>query len=50
MAAPALGAAAVTFRGIMDSYDPLADTARLKASPQDFEQQRNHYPLRPEVR
>lgn len=48
-AAPAGGAASVTFTSIMHSYDPLADTARLKAAPNDFEQQRNHYPLRPEV-
>ena len=47
--APAIGAAAVTFGSIMRSYDPLADTARLKATPSGFEQQRNHYPLRPEV-
>lgn len=29
-------------------YDPLADSARLKANPQAFEHLRNHYPLRRE--
>lgn len=29
-------------------YDPLADTARLRACPEAFEQQRNNYPLRRE--
>lgn len=43
-AAPAVNAPA-----IIRSYDPLADTAVLKASPSTFEAQRNHYRLRPEV-
>ena len=48
VARPARGAAQVTLDGIAASYDILADTARLKASPADFETQRNHYPHRPE--
>lgn len=47
--APAQGAVHVTMQRIIDSYDPLADTARLKAEPQAFEAQRNHYALRTEV-
>ena len=46
--APATGAAQVTLAGIAASYDILADTAALKASPSTFESQRNHYPHRPE--
>ncbi len=46
--APATGATQVTLDGIASSYDILADTARLKASPGDFESQRNHYSHRPE--
>ena len=46
--APATGAINVTLAGIAASYDILADTARLKAAPQDFEALRNRYPLRPE--
>ena len=48
IAAPATGAAQVTLAGIAASYDILADTAALKASPSTFESQRNHYPHRPE--
>jgi erythronate-4-phosphate dehydrogenase len=48
--APATGVAEVTLDGIAASYDILADTARLKASPQDFESLRNHYRLRNEFR
>ncbi len=33
---------------IAASYDPIADTAALKASPADFERLRNHYDLRHE--
>lgn len=47
--APAKGAAKVTLGRIMESYDPLADTARLKSCPEQFEQQRNGYDLRHEV-
>lgn len=50
---PAAGAAHVTLQGIMASYNPLADTAALKAIAHDvavgFEQLRNHYHLREEV-
>ena len=46
--APATGAAQVTLDGIAASYDIMADTAALKASPNTFESQRNHYPHRPE--
>ena len=46
--APATGATAVTLDDIASSYDILADTARLKAAPQDFEAMRNRYPLRRE--
>lgn len=48
IAAPATGAALVTLDGLADSYDILADTARLKADPASFESLRNHYPHRPE--
>lgn len=34
---------------ILASYDPLADTAALRAAPGTFESLRNHYPLRHEV-
>lgn len=47
---PATGAAQVTLDGIAVSYDILADTARLKAAPRDFESQRNHYLHRPEYK
>ena len=50
IASPATGAAQVTLDGIAASYDILADTARLKASPATFESLRNHYPLRHEFR
>ena len=48
IASPATGAAQATLDGIAASYDILADTSRLKTSPDTFESQRNHYPLRPE--
>lgn len=48
IASPATGAAQVTLDGIAASYDILADTARLKATPANFESLRNTYPLRPE--
>lgn len=47
--APYEGAHDVTLQRIMASYDPMQDTARLKAHPEQFEQLRNHYDLRPEV-
>lgn len=34
---------------IMRSYDPMADTAMLKAAPENFEKMRDNYPLRHEV-
>ncbi len=50
--APYGGAAKVTLREVMDSYNPLADTAMLKSDPSaaNFESLRNHYHLRPEVK
>lgn len=55
-ATPLLGATNVTMRHIADSYNPLLDTAALKAlgnSPEKFakgfESLRNHYNLRAEV-
>lgn len=38
----------VTPQQIIDSYDPLADTLRLRLAPDGFERQRNAYPLRNE--
>ncbi len=46
---PATGAAKVTTEGIAASYNPLADTRALKASPEQFELLRNRYALRDEV-
>ncbi|MBR1803983.1 MAG: 4-phosphoerythronate dehydrogenase [Muribaculaceae bacterium] len=46
---PPQGAEHVTLPGILASYNPLTDTAALKADPTAFESLRNHYPLRPEV-
>ena len=48
--APATGAAQVTLDALAGSYDILADTARLKSTPANFESQRNHYPHRQEYR
>ena len=48
ISSPATGAAQVTLAGIASSYDILADTAALKATPANFESHRNHYPHRPE--
>ena len=48
IAAPATGAQDVTLDGIASSYDIVADTARLKSIPSDFESLRNHYPHRNE--
>ncbi len=47
---PATGAAQVTLDGVAASYDILADTAALKATPAAFESLRNHYPHRQEYR
>lgn len=46
---PLNGAGQVTLQQIMDSYNPLTDTAHLKSSPESFEVLRNNYPLRHEV-
>lgn len=46
--APATGAAQVTLDGIAASYDIMADTTVLKATPANFESLRNTYPLRQE--
>ena len=48
IASPATGAAQVTLDGIAASYDIMTDSARLKASPDTFESQRNHYAHRQE--
>lgn len=48
--APALGADIRSIAEVAASYDPLADTARLKDAPEAFEQLRNRYALRREVR
>ena len=48
IASPTTGAAQVTLDGIAASYDILADTAALKATPANFESLRNTYPLRQE--
>lgn len=45
-AAPATGIDGITWQNI--HYDPLADTAALRACPSRFEQLRNHYALRHE--
>lgn len=39
----------VTLRGIVDSYNPAADSAALKEAPASFEQLRNGYKLRHEA-
>ncbi|MBQ9217147.1 MAG: 4-phosphoerythronate dehydrogenase [Muribaculaceae bacterium] len=49
IAAPAQGAAAVTLSGILAGFDPRPLTARLQASPNQFESLRNTYPLRHEA-
>ena len=49
-ATPLLGADVDSVDTIMRSYDPLADTRRLRANPDAFERLRNEYHLRAEVR
>lgn len=39
---------AVTARGVLESYNPMIDTVRLKTSPGEFEGLRNAYDYRPE--
>ena len=46
---PLKGAEYVTPQSILDSYNPLIDTARLKASTATFESLRNNYLLRDEL-
>lgn len=46
---PAPAPETVTLAEVRESYDPLADTRRLKENPQKFEELRNNYPLRKEV-
>lgn len=46
--APASGAASVTLHEILNSYNPLTDTARLKDGATHFEALRNNYALRNE--
>lgn len=48
--APLNGTDNITLEKIMNSYNPVADTERLKSSPSDFEQLRNTYKLRDEVK
>lgn len=48
--APALPADTPDTDSALDLYNPLADSRRLKAEPQQFEYLRNHYPLRREQR
>ena len=47
--APAAGADITSIRQVMESYDPLSDTARLKANPDKFEQLRNTLPPPPRM-
>lgn len=47
--APRKGADNVTWEKIVDSYNPLLDTATLRDDPTQFEQLRNNYHLRHEV-
>ena len=47
---PVMGADLVTAQSILESYNPLADTALLKNSPGSFELLRNNYPLRQEIK
>lgn len=49
MPLPPAPARNVSIRGVMDSYDPVADTAALKAAPGSFEELRNNYSLRHEA-
>jgi len=48
--APALPAVSSDTNSALDLYNPLDDSRRLKAEPQQFEYLRNHYPLRREQR
>jgi erythronate-4-phosphate dehydrogenase len=46
---PLKGAEYVTPQSILDSYNPLIDTAQLKSTPSSFESLRNNYLLRNEL-
>lgn len=46
---PPVPARHVSKRDVMESYEPLKETAALKAHPEDFEAMRNGYNLRHEV-
>ena len=46
---PPACARTVTAIGVAESYDPEADTAALRARPEDFELLRNSYRLRDEA-
>jgi len=46
---PLKGAENVTPQTIIDSFNPLIDTAHLKSAPTTFESLRNNYPLRNEL-
>ena len=46
---PLKGTENVTPQTIIDSYNPLIDTAHLKSAPTTFESLRNNYPLRNEL-
>ncbi len=48
--APFHGAEISNLQQVTDSYDPAEDTEKLKATPENFENFRNHYNLRAEVR
>ena len=48
ISSPATGAVQVSLDGIAASYDIMADTVALKATPDNFESLRNTYPLRQE--
>lgn len=45
---PPPGALEISLDEVMSSYDPAADTAALRAHPEDFEKLRNNYHLREE--
>ena len=49
VSAPPKGADINSIEEVMASYNPLIDTACLKASPSTFELQRNNYKLRHET-
>lgn len=50
IATSACGSKNITIQKVMDSYNPLEDTNSLKSYPQKFEDMRNNYILRHEVK